>query len=120
MDGARSFWSGRGVGVFLDRALIGGGGPGISCALFLFVQTLPCPAVSCVGKPTMVVVAVQGPPSRNNSDLVQRVIGRHGAADYRLAANEQEGELIWQDRKNALFAGLAYQPGCKGWITDVW
>lgn len=57
---------------------------------------------------------------RNNSDLVQRVIAEHGAADYRLAANEQEGELIWQDRRNALFAGLAYQPGCKGWITDVW
>ncbi|KIM54904.1 hypothetical protein SCLCIDRAFT_1221517 [Scleroderma citrinum Foug A] len=56
---------------------------------------------------------------RNNSDLVQRVIAEHGAADYRLAANEQEGELIWQDRRNALFAGLAYQPGCKGWITDV-
>lgn len=56
---------------------------------------------------------------RNNSDLVQKVIAQHGAADYRLAANEQEGELIWQDRRNALFAGLAYQPGCKGWITDV-
>ncbi|KAL4063781.1 FAD-linked oxidase-like protein [Scleroderma citrinum] len=56
---------------------------------------------------------------RNNSDLVQKVTAQHGAADYRLAENEHEGELIWQDRRNALFAGLAYQPGCKGWITDV-
>ncbi|KAI6038526.1 hypothetical protein EDC04DRAFT_2868331 [Pisolithus marmoratus] len=55
----------------------------------------------------------------NNSNLVARVMAQHGASDYRLAENEEEGELIWQDRRNALYAGLAYLPGCKGWITDV-
>lgn len=56
----------------------------------------------------------------NTSHFVQEAITKHGATDYRLASDEQEGELIWQDRRNALFAGLAYRPGCKGWITDVW
>ncbi|KIJ62255.1 hypothetical protein HYDPIDRAFT_114740 [Hydnomerulius pinastri MD-312] len=53
------------------------------------------------------------------SQFVESAISKHGATDYRLASDEREGELIWQDRKNALFAGLAYRPGCKGWITDV-
>ncbi|KAF9223160.1 hypothetical protein BS17DRAFT_706892 [Gyrodon lividus] len=56
---------------------------------------------------------------RDSSRFVQSSISKHGATNYRLASDEQEGELIWQDRRNALFAGLAYRPGCKGWITDV-
>ena len=39
----------------------GGGGQGIPVRCFIRFA-LPCPAASCVGKPTMVVVAVQGPP----------------------------------------------------------
>ncbi|KAH7890441.1 FAD-linked oxidase-like protein [Phlebopus sp. FC_14] len=56
---------------------------------------------------------------RETSQVVESTISKHGATDYRLAADEQDGELIWQDRKNALFAALAYRPGSKGWITDV-
>ena len=44
MDGARSFWSGRGVGVFLDRALIGGGGGARDLLCVVFIRsdaTLP-------------------------------------------------------------------------------
>ena len=37
------------------------GGPGIPVRCFIRFA-LPCPAASCVGKLTMVVVAVQGPP----------------------------------------------------------
>jgi D-lactate dehydrogenase (cytochrome) len=57
---------------------------------------------------------------QDTSRFVKNSISKHGATDYRMASDEQEGELIWQDRRNALFAGLAYRPGCKGWITDVW
>ena len=42
-------------------ALGGGGGQGIPVRCFIRFA-LPCPAASCVGKPIMVVVAVQGPP----------------------------------------------------------
>lgn len=56
---------------------------------------------------------------QETSRYVESAIARHGATDYQLAANEQESEDIWQDRRNALFACLAYRPGCKGWITDV-
>ena len=43
--------------------LWGGGGQGIPVRYFIRFA-LPCPTASCVGKPTMVVVAVQGPPRR--------------------------------------------------------
>ena len=42
--------------------MLWGGGQGIPVRCFIRFA-LPCPAASCVGKPTMVVVAVQGPPS---------------------------------------------------------
>ncbi|KAG2346565.1 hypothetical protein BDR05DRAFT_959494 [Suillus weaverae] len=56
---------------------------------------------------------------QETSRYVESAIAKHGATDYQLASNEQESEDIWQDRRNALFACLAYRPGCKGWITDV-
>lgn len=56
---------------------------------------------------------------QETSRYVESAITKHGATDYQLASNEQESEDIWQDRRNALFACLAYRPGCKGWITDV-
>src|SRR6267154_6011335 len=51
---------------------------------------------------------------RETSRYVESAIAKHGATDYQLASNEQESEDIWQDRRNALFACLAYRPGCKG------
>lgn len=56
---------------------------------------------------------------RETSRYVESAIAKHGATDYQLASNEQESEDIWQNRRNALFASLAYRPGCKGWTTDV-
>jgi len=56
---------------------------------------------------------------RETSRFVESMIAKHGATDYQLAASEEESEDIWQDRRNALFACLAYRPGCKGWMTDV-
>ncbi|KAG2143143.1 D-lactate dehydrogenase cytochrome oxidoreductase [Suillus cothurnatus] len=55
---------------------------------------------------------------QETSRYVESALAKHGATDYQLASNEQESEDIWQDRRNALFACLAYRPGCKGWITD--
>jgi len=45
-----------------DSLLGSRGGQEVLCAVFS-VHALPCPAASCVGKPPMVVVLVQGPPS---------------------------------------------------------
>ncbi|OAX43448.1 hypothetical protein K503DRAFT_681190 [Rhizopogon vinicolor AM-OR11-026] len=56
---------------------------------------------------------------RETSRFVESSITKYGATDYQLASSEQESEDIWQDRRNALFACLAYRPGCKGWVTDV-
>ncbi|KAG1838136.1 FAD-linked oxidase-like protein [Suillus subalutaceus] len=56
---------------------------------------------------------------QETSRHVESAVAKHGATDYQLASNKQESEDIWQDRRNALFACLAYRPGCQGWITDV-
>lgn len=56
---------------------------------------------------------------RETSRYVESAIAKYGATGYQLASNEQESEDIWQNRRNALFASLAYRPGCKGWTTDV-
>lgn len=56
---------------------------------------------------------------QETSQYVESAVVKHGATDYQLAANKQESEDIWQDRRNALFACLAYRPGCQGWMTDV-
>ncbi|KAH7922547.1 FAD-binding domain-containing protein [Leucogyrophana mollusca] len=56
---------------------------------------------------------------RDSSQFVKTAIEKHGATGYELASNDEESESIWADRRNALFAALAYRPGSKGWITDV-
>jgi hypothetical protein len=52
---------------------------------------------------------------------VQQVVKKHGGSKFKRAKTQEEGDLIWQDRKNALFTALAYAGGdAKGWLTDVW
>jgi D-lactate dehydrogenase (cytochrome) len=53
--------------------------------------------------------------------IVQEVVKKHGGSKFKRAKTKEEGNLIWQDRKNALFTALAYAGGdAKGWLTDVW
>ena len=53
--------------------------------------------------------------------IVQQVVKKHGGSKFKRAKSQEEGDLIWQDRKNALFTAIAYAGGdAKGWLTDVW
>lgn len=53
--------------------------------------------------------------------IVQDIVNKHGGSKFKRAETQEEGDLIWQDRKNALFTALAYAGGdAKGWLTDVW
>lgn len=55
------------------------------------------------------------------AQIVQKVVKKHGGSKFKRAKTQEEGDLIWQDRKNALFTALAYAGGdAKGWLTDVW
>jgi D-lactate dehydrogenase (cytochrome) len=55
------------------------------------------------------------------AQIVQKVVKKHGGSKFKRAMTQEEGDLIWQDRKNALFTALAYAGGdAKGWLTDVW
>lgn len=42
-----------------------------------------------------------------------------GASGFKWADNETEREQLWRARHDALYAGLAVSPGCRGYITDV-
>ena len=55
------------------------------------------------------------------AQIVQKVVKKHGGSKFKRAKTQEEGDLIWQDRKNALFTAIAYAGGdAKGWLTDVW
>lgn len=64
----------------------------------------------------------QGPTPaslRETASIVKKIVEKHGGADFSLARNVEEAEDMWNERKNAHFAGLALVPGAKGWPTDV-
>jgi len=51
--------------------------------------------------------------------VVRKVTERYGGFGFTLAKNEQEAEVLWMDRKNALYSSLALLQDSKGWSTDV-
>ncbi|KAH8119838.1 FAD-binding domain-containing protein [Phellopilus nigrolimitatus] len=53
------------------------------------------------------------------SRLVEQVAGKHGGTGYTHIVNEEEGDILWSDRKSTLFGVLSINPGYKGYITDV-
>lgn len=64
----------------------------------------------------------QGPtqPSlKETAGIVRKIVEKHGGRNFSLARDSEEAEDMWNDRKNAHFAGLAILPGSKGWPTDV-
>jgi len=55
------------------------------------------------------------------AEIVQEIVKKHGGSKFKRAKTQEEGDLIWKDRKDALFTSLAYAGGdAKGWLTDVW
>lgn len=56
----------------------------------------------------------------DTSHLVQEVSEKYGGTEYTHVLSEEEGNILWTDRKNALFGILSIYPGYKGYITDVW
>jgi len=56
----------------------------------------------------------------DTAKIVQQIVKKHSGSKFKRAKTQEEGDLIWQDRKNALFTALAYAGGdAKGWLTDV-
>jgi D-lactate dehydrogenase (cytochrome) len=65
----------------------------------------------------------QGPSQASldeTAQIVKEVAKKHGATGFELAANAEEAEDLWADRKNGYYSGLALLEGSKGWATDVW
>ncbi|KAJ3516864.1 hypothetical protein NMY22_g14101 [Coprinellus aureogranulatus] len=64
----------------------------------------------------------QGPTSaslKESANIVKKIVAKYGATGFQLAKDQVEAEELWNDRKNALYSGLALLPGGKGWSTDV-
>ena len=57
---------------------------------------------------------------RDTANVVKAIAKKHGATWFHAAESEKEAADLWQDRKNALYSGMALLEGCKGWSTDVW
>ncbi|KAH9951455.1 FAD-linked oxidase-like protein [Amylocystis lapponica] len=64
----------------------------------------------------------QGPTPRaiqETASIVKAITKKYGGTGFELAKTDKEAADLWQDRKNALYSGLALVPGCRGWSTDV-
>ncbi|KAI0687856.1 FAD-linked oxidase-like protein [Cytidiella melzeri] len=64
----------------------------------------------------------QGPTStalKETAEVVKRIAKKHGSTGIELARDDEEAALLWADRKNALYSGLASLEGSRGWSTDV-
>ena len=65
----------------------------------------------------------QGPTPRSlkeTADIVKNISGKHGGYGFTIAKTDEEAYMLWSDRKNALYSGLALLEGSRGWSTDVW
>ncbi|KAG7447507.1 uncharacterized protein BT62DRAFT_891556 [Guyanagaster necrorhizus] len=55
----------------------------------------------------------------DSAKVVKKLAEKHGGTGFEFAKNGKEAADLWDDRKNAHFAGLSLVPGAKGWATDV-
>ena len=65
----------------------------------------------------------QGPTStslKETAEIVKKISAKYGGTGFELAKTDKEAADLWQDRKNALYSGLAMVEGSRGWSTDVW
>jgi D-lactate dehydrogenase (cytochrome) len=65
---------------------------------------------------------IQGSPSsiEETANLVKLITKRHKSSRFAFAKSDEEADELWQNRKEALFATLASEPGTRCWTTDVW
>lgn len=65
----------------------------------------------------------QGPTPRSlqeTASIVKTIAGKHSGYGFTIAKSDEEALMLWSDRKNALYSGLALLEGSRGWSTDVW
>lgn len=55
-----------------------------------------------------------------SAKIIKSVAEQNGGTSFEYAATEEEGEKLWEARKNAFWAALAMYPGAKVILTDVW
>ena len=60
-------------------------------------------------------IKLQGPTQRaidESAALVRKIAEKHGGFQFQFARNAKEADELWQDRKNALYSGMALVDGC--------
>jgi D-lactate dehydrogenase (cytochrome) len=65
----------------------------------------------------------QGPTDRaiqEAAGIARDIAEKHGGSGFEFAQSKEDADALWQDRKNALWSGMALSPGSKAWSTDVW
>jgi D-lactate dehydrogenase (cytochrome) len=69
-----------------------------------------------------VFIKFQGPTDcamKEASEIARGIAEKNGGSSFKMASSKEEAEELWQDRKNALWSGMALSPGAKAWSTDV-
>lgn len=57
---------------------------------------------------------------QETAKVVKTIVEKHGGTRFELARDEEDAEAMWNDRRNAYSAGLAFMEGGRGTPTDVW
>lgn len=57
---------------------------------------------------------------KNASEVVKKIVKKHGSSQFQFAATDEEADDMWQNRKYALMSSLQAHPGTRCWTTDVW
>lgn len=56
---------------------------------------------------------------QETAKVVKTIVEKHGGTRFELARDEEDAEAMWNDRRNAYSAGLAFMEGGRGTPTDV-
>jgi D-lactate dehydrogenase (cytochrome) len=54
------------------------------------------------------------------ANIAGKIAKSHGGVNFEMTKTKAEADELWQDRKNALWSGMALLPDSKAWSTDVW
>jgi D-lactate dehydrogenase (cytochrome) len=66
---------------------------------------------------------IQGSPNaiKETAEKIKKIATKeHGATHFEFAGSDEEAKVLWQNRKEALWATLSSVEGSRCWTTDVW
>lgn len=65
---------------------------------------------------------IQGAPEviSGAAEALETIVKKYSGSRFEFASTEEDGKVMWENRKMALFSSLELEPGLRCWTTDVW